>query len=193
MTIEEAREYWNRRIERAESYSDEHWDAEERRAHADYVEAMTHAITALAICREHEEVKQPKSNEEHNAAYWMQKTMDAAHEAYDRLKDTVDFKNAIAEVEAIKQRMGLGEKKKITNADRIRQMTDEELAVFMIVQALMGAASANGISDRQSAENLVKEVIKSKSAEIDIENAKDWLKQEVSRNDKSRVDTDGGY
>jgi dsRNA-specific ribonuclease len=69
-----------------------------------------------------------------------------------------------------------------TNADRIRQMTDEELAVFMIVQALMGAASANGISDRQPAENLVKEVIKSKSAEIDIENAKDWLKQEVQSN-----------
>ncbi len=65
-------------------------------------------------------------NEEHTAAYWMQKTMDAAHEAYDRLKDTVDFKNAIAEAEAIKQRMGIGEKKKITNADRIRKMTDEE-------------------------------------------------------------------
>lgn len=81
----------------------------------------------------------------------------------------------------------------MTNGDKIRAMTDEELAVFMIVQALMGAASANGISDRQSAEDIVKEVIKSKSAEIDIENAKDWLKQEVSRNDKSRVDTDGGY
>ena len=67
-----------------------------------------------------------------------------------------------------------------SNADRIRQMKDEELAVFMVVQALMGAASANGISDRQSAEDMVKEVIKSKSAEIDIENAKDWLKQEVS-------------
>ena len=62
MTIEEAREYWCRRLERAENYSDEHWDAEERHAHADYVDAMTHAITALAICREHEEVKQPKTN-----------------------------------------------------------------------------------------------------------------------------------
>lgn len=62
MTIEEAREYWCRRLERAEGYSDEHWDAEERHAHADYIDAMTHAITALAICREHEEVKQPKSN-----------------------------------------------------------------------------------------------------------------------------------
>lgn len=64
-------------------------------------------------------------NDEHTAAYWLQKTMGAAHEAYDRLKDTVDFKNAIAEVEAIKQRMGLTEQKKLTNGDRIRQMTDE--------------------------------------------------------------------
>lgn len=126
----------------------------------------------------------PKSNDEHTAAYWMQKTMDAAHEAYDRLKDTVDFKNAIAEVEAIKQRMGITEQKKITNADRIRKMTDEELAVFMVIQALMGAASANGISDRQSAEDIVKEVILSKSAETDIENAKDWLKQEVKTDDE---------
>lgn len=62
MTIEEALEYWCRRLERAKGYSDEHWDAEERHAHADYVDAMTHAITALAICREHEEVKQQKSN-----------------------------------------------------------------------------------------------------------------------------------
>ena len=62
MTIEEAREYWCRRLERAETYSDEHWDAEERHAHADYVDAMTYAITALAICREHEEAKKPKSN-----------------------------------------------------------------------------------------------------------------------------------
>ena len=73
----------------------------------------------------------PKSNDEHTAAYWMQKTMDAAHEAYDRLKDTVDFKNAIAEVEALKQRMGITEQKKKTNADRIRQMTDEELEEFL--------------------------------------------------------------
>lgn len=62
MTIEEAHEYWSRQLERAESYSDEHWDAEERHAHKDYVDAMTHAVTALAICREHEEVKQPKTN-----------------------------------------------------------------------------------------------------------------------------------
>ena len=62
MTLEEAREYWCRRLERAENYSDEHWDAEERHAHKDYVDAMTHAITALAICREHEEVKHPKTN-----------------------------------------------------------------------------------------------------------------------------------
>jgi hypothetical protein len=62
MTIEEAREYWCRRLERAEGYSDEHWDAEERHSYKDYVDAMKHAITALAIYREHEEVKHPKTN-----------------------------------------------------------------------------------------------------------------------------------
>ena len=62
MTVEEAREYWSRRLERASNYSDEHWDAEERHAHADYIDALKHAITALAICREREEAKQPKTN-----------------------------------------------------------------------------------------------------------------------------------
>ena len=47
MTAEKAREYWCRRIERAENYSDEHWDAEERHAHKDYIDAMKHAIAAL--------------------------------------------------------------------------------------------------------------------------------------------------
>lgn len=62
MTIEEAREYWSRRLERAEGYSDEHWDAEERHAHADYIDALKHAIAALAICREREETaKKPKT------------------------------------------------------------------------------------------------------------------------------------
>lgn len=80
MTIEEAREYWCRRLERAAEYSDEHWDAEERHAHADYIDALKHAVAALAICREREEAaKKPK-----------------------------------------------------TNADRIRQMTDDELARFLI-------------------------------------------------------------
>lgn len=62
MTIEEAREYWSRRLERASGYSDEHWDAEERNAHADYIDALKHAIAALAICREREEAEKPKTN-----------------------------------------------------------------------------------------------------------------------------------
>lgn len=57
MTIEEAREYWHRRLERAENYSDEHWDAEERHAHSDYVDAMKYAINALTVCVEHKKLK----------------------------------------------------------------------------------------------------------------------------------------
>lgn len=104
-----------------------------------------------------------KSNDEHTAAYWMQKTMDAAHEAYDRLKDTVDFKNAIKEAEAIKQRMGIGEKKKITNADRIRQMTDEELADVMQGQCACCAYQLTGCTEKECKDG-----------------AYEWLKQEVS-------------
>ena len=63
MTIEEAREYWSMRLERAAGYSNEHWDAEERHAHADYIDALKHAVAALAICREREEAaKKPKTN-----------------------------------------------------------------------------------------------------------------------------------
>lgn len=62
MTNEQAREYWCRKLERAEGYSDEHWDAEERHAHREYVDALKSAVTALAICREHEETWKPKTN-----------------------------------------------------------------------------------------------------------------------------------
>lgn len=63
MTIEEAREYWSRRLERASGYSDEHWDAEERHTHKEYIDALKHAITALAIYREREEAaKKSKTN-----------------------------------------------------------------------------------------------------------------------------------
>lgn len=55
MTLEEARKYWCRQLERAENYSDEHWDAEERHAHKDYVDAITYAVAALAICAAKEE------------------------------------------------------------------------------------------------------------------------------------------
>ena len=111
----------------------------------------------------------PKSNDEHTAAYWMRKTMDAAHEAYDRLKDTADFKNAIAEVEAIKQRMGITEQKKQTNADRIRQMTDEELAEFL-----------NEIIWRCRTESCVSTCPLFGCCFNEVERQVAWLKQEVS-------------
>lgn len=110
MTLEEAREYWCSRLERAENYSDEYWDAEERHAHKDYVDAMTYAITALAICREHEEVKQPK-----------------------------------------------------TNGDRIRQMTDEDLADIMQGQCACCAYQLTGCTEKECKYG-----------------AYEWLKQEVN-------------
>lgn len=48
MTIEEAKCYWSKRLKSAESYSDEHWDSEERHAHRDYIDAMLLAVKALS-------------------------------------------------------------------------------------------------------------------------------------------------
>lgn len=114
MTIEEAREYWSKRLERASGYSDEHWDAEERHAHADYIDALKHAITALAICREHEEAEKPK-----------------------------------------------------TRADRIRQMTDEELSAFL-----------GGVADNCSYNTC--DNCPMYGACVDVPLSRDkWIKQEV--------------
>jgi hypothetical protein len=122
MTIEEAREYWCRRLERAENYSDEHWDAEERHAHSDYIDAMKYAITALTVCIEH---KNPKSN-----------------------------------------------------ADRIRHMTDEELAAFMVAQAIMGAMSVNGITYDEARKATI-EIMESGNSNDDIAEAIEWLRKEA--------------
>lgn len=63
MTIEEAREYWSRRLVHAESISDEYMSEKERHIQADYIDALKHAVTALAICIEREEAaKKPKTN-----------------------------------------------------------------------------------------------------------------------------------
>ena len=63
LTIEEAREYWSNRLEHAEGVYDEYMSAKERRIQDDYIDAMKHAITALAIYREREEAaKKPKTN-----------------------------------------------------------------------------------------------------------------------------------
>lgn len=67
-----------------------------------------------------------------------------------------------------------------TNGDRIRQMTDEELAYFMLIQAIMGAISVNGIQDKAVADKIVKEIIMEHKAGEDISDALVWLKQEVS-------------
>ena len=135
-------------------------------------EQLAEWLTELKQRREAEITAPPKSNDEHTAAYWMQKTMDAAHEAYDRLKDTVDFKNAIAEAEAIKQRMGIGEKKKISNADRIRQMTDEELADIIELSDCENCPYwHNNCGARMCRDGFLK-----------------WLKQEVSEDETERTD-----
>lgn len=158
MTIEEAREYWCKRLERAEGYSDEHWDAEERHAHADYVDAMKHAITALSICREHEEMKNPKTN----AA----KITKLCNEINDKIVEFWnceqiehdDAQHIISLLDLIGFEFSAKPK---SNADRIRQMTDEELA-----ESLSGSVACTHVTG----------CLDTSCYECTLE----WLKQEVS-------------
>lgn len=48
MTREEAKQYWQFRLDNAKDYIDPHWEADERRAHREYVEALTAAVEALS-------------------------------------------------------------------------------------------------------------------------------------------------
>lgn len=48
MTREEAIKFWKFRYENAKDYTDPHWEAQERREHREYVEALRMAIEALS-------------------------------------------------------------------------------------------------------------------------------------------------
>lgn len=67
----------------------------------------------------------------------------------------------------------------MTNADKIRAMTDEELAEFLVAQTVMGAMNANGITG-DKARKAINEVMQSNIPNDDISKAIEWLKQEVS-------------
>ena len=47
MSKEEALMYWEFRYERAKDYYDDHWEADERRSHREWVQAIEWAIKAL--------------------------------------------------------------------------------------------------------------------------------------------------
>ena len=46
---------------------------------------------------------------EQNAAYWMNKVLESAHEAWENLHNTADFKKAIEQADAIKEQLGIAE------------------------------------------------------------------------------------
>lgn len=52
MTREEAKRFWKIRYENAKDFSDPHWEAQERREHGEYVEALRMAIEALSTEKE---------------------------------------------------------------------------------------------------------------------------------------------
>lgn len=47
MTLNEALEYWKFKHERAKNYTDDHWEADERHEHEEYVEALRIAVKAI--------------------------------------------------------------------------------------------------------------------------------------------------
>ena len=52
MTREEAKRFWTIKYENAKDFSDPHLEAQERKAHKEYVEALRMAIEALLILGE---------------------------------------------------------------------------------------------------------------------------------------------
>lgn len=48
MTRQEALKFWEWRYENAKDYYDVHWEADERRSHREYVQALEWAVKALA-------------------------------------------------------------------------------------------------------------------------------------------------
>lgn len=79
---------------------------------------------------------------------------------------------------------------KVTNGDRIRQMTDEELAVLLVKYQVRGAVQAYGIVDIERARSIEEDTINSVCGKKDIETTLNMLKQEVSEDDESGNDTD---
>ena len=69
--------------------------------------------------------------------------------------------------------------KPLTYADRIRQMTDEELAVLIVKYQVRGAIQAYGIVDIDQARSIEEDTINSVCGKKDVETALNMLKQEI--------------
>lgn len=68
----------------------------------------------------------------------------------------------------------------MTNADCIRQATDEELAKFIVRQLIRGAIHAHGIYDMERIKSIEDVVINSACWKKDIETTLNMLRQEVN-------------
>ena len=75
----------------------------------------------------------------------------------------------------------------MTNAEHIRRMTDEELAAFMVAQAIMGAMNINGITDDEARKATI-EIMQSGNPNNDIAEAIEWLKKEADEDAGSKTD-----
>lgn len=76
MTREEAKRFWQIRYENAKDFSDPNWEAQERREHREYVEALRMAVEALSTDAEQDrwipvEKQLPELHEEEvESSFW---------------------------------------------------------------------------------------------------------------------------
>lgn len=75
--------------------------------------------------------------------------------------------------------------KPLTYGDRIRQMTDEELAVLLVKYQVRGAVQAYGIVDMERAKSIEEDAINSVCGKKDIETALNMLKQDANEDAES--------
>ena len=57
MSTYEAYIYWLTKLNRASSFSDPHWDAEERHEHQDYIEALQKAVEMFDLVMTNDETR----------------------------------------------------------------------------------------------------------------------------------------
>lgn len=67
----------------------------------------------------------------------------------------------------------------MTNADKIRHMSDEDLALFIVSNALVNALCTDGVFDRDTVEEFVSRKIANHEVDHDIADTLNFLKQEA--------------
>lgn len=105
---------------------------------------------------------------EQNAAYWMNKVLESAHEAWENLHDTADFKKAIEQAEEIKKQLGIAEHDAVNHPSHYTaggiECIDALKAATTGLQGIEAVCTANAIKylwrwkDKNGAEDIRKAI-----------------------------------